>query len=93
LHADGERPADAAIRALRWDYPVDGKGEPDAEAVLREINGYSWPGREQVASFNDLKNDGSSSARNRVARAATAASGIASMASTGTVSARWAGSR
>ncbi|MBX9701181.1 MAG: formate dehydrogenase, partial [Acetobacteraceae bacterium] len=59
LHAGSERPEDAAIRALHWEYPQDEKGEPDAEAVLREINGTTWPGRKQVASFSDLKDDGS----------------------------------
>jgi formate dehydrogenase major subunit len=59
LYAGSERPEDAPIRALHWDYPTDGEGEPDAEAVLREINGYTWPGREQISSFGDLKDDGS----------------------------------
>lgn len=59
LHTDGARKEDAAIRALAWDYPVDAAGEPDAEAVLREINGYRWADRVQLASFSDLKDDGS----------------------------------
>ncbi|MBC4018360.1 molybdopterin-dependent oxidoreductase [Siccirubricoccus deserti] len=59
LYRASTREEDAPIRSLLWDYPVDEEGEPDAEAVLREINGYTWPEREQLASFNDLKSDGS----------------------------------
>jgi formate dehydrogenase major subunit len=35
------QPWNAGLRALTWTYPIGGShGEPDAEAVLREINGY-----------------------------------------------------
>jgi formate dehydrogenase major subunit len=35
------RPWNDGLRALTWDYPIRGvHGEPDAEAVLREINGW-----------------------------------------------------
>ncbi|MBV9653754.1 MAG: molybdopterin-dependent oxidoreductase [Acetobacteraceae bacterium] len=51
---------DAALRALTWDYPVRGdEAEPDPEAVLREINGYTWPQRIQIGSYQELKDDGS----------------------------------
>ena len=33
--------------------------EPDAETVLREINGYTVSDRKQVAKYQDLKDDGS----------------------------------
>lgn len=59
LHATGTRAEDAAIRALAWEYPVDEKGEPDPEAVLREINGSSWPEGRLVEGFKELKDDGS----------------------------------
>ena len=59
LYKDSAREEDAAIRALTWDYPVDEEGEPDAEAVLQEINGYTWPERRLVSGFDDLKDDGS----------------------------------
>lgn len=60
LYADSTSPRDDAIRALAWDYPLtDGRGEPSAEAVLKEINGYTWPDRRQIASFQELKDDGS----------------------------------
>jgi formate dehydrogenase major subunit len=38
---------------------VGEREEPDAEAVLAEINGYTWPEREPVPSYLDLKDDGS----------------------------------
>ncbi|GAA0575850.1 formate dehydrogenase [Caenispirillum bisanense] len=61
LYADSDRPHDIAIRNLTWDYPEeDGdRREPSAEAVLKEINGYTWPDRTQIADFKDLKDDGS----------------------------------
>jgi formate dehydrogenase major subunit len=60
LYADSAEPRDAAIRALTWDYPLKGeKGEPDAEAVLKEINGCTVADGKLVASFQDLKDDGS----------------------------------
>ena len=60
LYADSGDPKDAALQHLTWDYPVEGRiAEPSAEAVLKEINGYTWPAREQIPSFADLKDDGS----------------------------------
>jgi len=57
--ASGEK-RDAAIQALTWEYPVRGaRHEPDAESVLREINGYTVADRKQVASYQELKDDGS----------------------------------
>jgi formate dehydrogenase major subunit len=48
------------MQALTWDYPERGERcEPDAEAVLREINGYTVADRKQVARYHDLKDDGS----------------------------------
>src|SRR5207249_508217 len=38
--ADSEEKRDTLIKALRWEYPThSGVQEPDAEAVLQEING------------------------------------------------------
>src|SRR5437763_670372 len=35
------RPRNVGLNALTWDYPVEGEHQdPDAEAVLKEINGY-----------------------------------------------------
>jgi formate dehydrogenase major subunit len=60
LYAESEEPRDGAIQALTWAYPVSGDvAEPDAAAVLREINGYTVADRRQVASYQELKDDGS----------------------------------
>lgn len=59
LYADSKDPKDQPIQALTWEYPTRGTHqEPSAEAILREINGYTWPGRQQIADFKDLKDDG-----------------------------------
>ncbi len=51
---------DAGLRALTWDYRTEGpQAEPVAEDVLREINGWTVRDRRVVASFKDLKADGS----------------------------------
>jgi len=60
LCADSTDPKDEPLKMLTWDYPLaDARGEPDAEAVLKEINGYTWPERQQIKSFQELKDDGS----------------------------------
>ncbi len=60
LYADSEDPKDAGLKALTWDCPTSGPlAEPSADAILREINGYTWPGREQIEDFKYLKEDGS----------------------------------
>ena len=60
LYAGSQEPADQAIQALTWQYPERGeKREPDAEAVLREINGYTVADRKPVEKYQDLKDDGS----------------------------------
>ncbi len=60
LYADSREPRDRAIHALTWDYPERGpRKEPDPEAVLREINGYTVADRKQVAKYQELKDDGS----------------------------------
>jgi formate dehydrogenase major subunit len=52
-------PMDAAIRDLTWDYPTEGElGEPVAEAVLAEINGWDGEGR-PLSAYTELKDDGS----------------------------------
>jgi formate dehydrogenase major subunit len=55
---------DAALRNLTWDYPEAEGGEPDAAAVLREINGQHLSGEkrgEMLSTFVDMKADGSTS--------------------------------
>jgi formate dehydrogenase major subunit len=46
------------IRDLAWNYPLVGHGEPDAEAVLMEINGYTVADGKPVDGFAKLKDDG-----------------------------------
>jgi formate dehydrogenase major subunit len=49
---------DEPLRALTWDYPTVGRdAEPDAEAVLQEINGRTPDGF--VSRYQDLRDDGS----------------------------------
>ena len=50
---------DRPLLDLTWDYPIEGElGEPDAEAVLREING-TGPDGKALSSYTELKDDGS----------------------------------
>jgi formate dehydrogenase major subunit len=52
---------DRPILDLTWDYPTLGKyGEPDADAVLAEINGTDQAGQ-PLSSYTQLKADGSTS--------------------------------
>ena len=60
LYAGSTEAKDQALLHLTWDYPERGeRHEPDAEAVLREINGYTVADRKQVATYQNLKDDGS----------------------------------
>lgn len=58
--ADSEDPKDRPVKELTWDYPLEPDGEPDAAAVLREINGYDAEGR-PLGAYTELKSDGSTS--------------------------------
>jgi formate dehydrogenase major subunit len=54
------RPRNDGLRALKWDYHLEGQNsEPNAEGILREINGYKTATGELVPGFTDLKADGS----------------------------------
>jgi formate dehydrogenase major subunit len=60
LYRDSHDPKDAPLQHLTWDYPTSGPTEaPSAEAVLREINGYTWPAKQQIPDFKELQDDGS----------------------------------
>jgi formate dehydrogenase major subunit len=60
LYAGSTSANDRAIQALAWDYPTEGPhDEPDAEAVLREVNGYTVADGKPVPGFRELKDDGS----------------------------------
>ena len=67
--AGSTEPRDRAVLDLTWDYPLigdtqgpngplSGMADPDAEAVLREINGVGPDGR-TVPGYTALKDDGS----------------------------------
>jgi formate dehydrogenase major subunit len=50
---------DRPVLDLTWDYPVHGpQAEPDAEAVLAEVNGWDAEGK-PLSSYTQLKSDGS----------------------------------
>ncbi|MFY1691014.1 formate dehydrogenase [Plantactinospora sp. WMMB782] len=52
-------PKDRPILDLTWDYPTVGRSaEPDAEAVLAEINGWDADGR-PLSTYTELAEDGS----------------------------------
>ncbi len=71
LYAGSTKERDQGLLNLTWDYepehqemlpggtPSRIEGEPDAEKILMEINGYTVADRKQVANFNSLKDDGS----------------------------------
>jgi formate dehydrogenase major subunit len=63
LYAGSTDPKDRALLELSWDYPTSGEHEePDAEAVLREINGWTVADGAPVGTYLDLKDDGSTAA-------------------------------
>jgi formate dehydrogenase major subunit len=52
---------DRPVLDLTWDYPTEGpQAEPDAEAVLAEINGRGADGK-PVSAYTELRHDGSTS--------------------------------
>ena len=53
---------DRPMLDLAWDYPVDETGDPSAEAVLQEINGFHLTGDkagQPLSSYTEMKTDGS----------------------------------
>jgi formate dehydrogenase major subunit len=64
LYADSTDPKDRPIQHMTWSYDHDDphereKGEPSVLKVLQEINGYRVDSGEQVATFAELRDDGS----------------------------------
>jgi formate dehydrogenase major subunit len=60
LYAGSTNPNDAPFLALEWKYTEEGpQREPSAVEILKEMNGYTVADRVPVASFADLKDDGS----------------------------------
>ena len=60
--ADSDDPRDRPLQDLTWDYPLNEEGEPDAEAVLAEINGRFLTGPragEPLSSYTQMTDDGS----------------------------------
>ncbi len=59
--AQREKTRNLPLNALTWHYPMQkpGSDEPDAEAVLAEINGFQWKDHSLLKSYEELKNDGS----------------------------------
>jgi formate dehydrogenase major subunit len=52
---------DQPVLDLTWDYPTQGEqAEPDADAVLAEVNGYDADGK-PLSAYTQLKSDGSTS--------------------------------
>lgn len=56
---DSDRARDAAVKNLTWDY--GSSDEPDAELVLKEINGYDLRTGDLLGSYTQMKPDGSTS--------------------------------
>lgn len=62
--ADSTDPRDRPLLDLTWDYPTDEHGDPDAEAVLAEINGSHLSGPragQPLSTFAEMTTDGSTS--------------------------------
>ncbi len=64
MYTDSDIPRDQGIKNLVWNYEPDENplilGEPDAEKVLKEINGfYSDDKQRHLDGFDKLKDDGS----------------------------------
>jgi len=58
--ARSARDRDRPVLELTWDYPTEGAtDDPDAEAVLREINGCRLADGEPLSTYVDVKDDGS----------------------------------
>jgi formate dehydrogenase major subunit len=62
LYASSTEEKDRPLQALTWDYPLRGHGEPDPEAILAEINGYTVADGKPVRGFSELKDDGTTAA-------------------------------
>jgi formate dehydrogenase major subunit len=60
LYAQSTDPRDRPIQQVTWDYPTAGPTEePDAETILKEINGFAVADGKPVGGYLDLKDDGS----------------------------------
>lgn len=60
MAAEDDDPANDGLRALTWDYPTaTDTHEPDARAVLKEINGWAVETGAHLSAFTELAADGS----------------------------------
>lgn len=60
MYAGSTEERDRPFLDLTWSYPTEGPhDEPDSEAVLREINGYTVADGKPVPGFKELADDGS----------------------------------
>jgi len=64
LYAGSVNPNDRPILDITWNYDSENsheraQGEPDVEKIMREINGFDIASGQQIKSFVDLKDDGS----------------------------------
>lgn len=64
LYQDSNLRRDEPIKYLHWDYEAGIDEEPSAEAVAREINGYEWATKKQLAGFGAYRDDGSTAGGN-----------------------------
>ncbi len=56
LYANSTDAKDDPIRNITWDYPTKGPNdEPSADAILKEMNGYTWPDRHADRRFQRIK--------------------------------------
>jgi formate dehydrogenase major subunit len=67
LYEDSARAIDRPLLDMTWDYESDdeherAQGEPDVEKVMREMNGFDVATGEQIATFANLKDDGTTAA-------------------------------
>ncbi len=60
LYKNESTPAAKQMQALYWNYGEH--DHPDIDLVCRDINGYDWKTKQQIKSFGDLKDDGSTTA-------------------------------
>jgi formate dehydrogenase major subunit len=60
LYRDDNSAKGRQINALTWDYPTRGPlSEPDLDAVVKEINGYTVADGRLLKSYDQLEDDGS----------------------------------
>jgi len=60
LYAGSTDAKDRPIQQVTWDYPTTGPTEePDAETILKEINGFTVANGAPVSGYLDFKDDGS----------------------------------